>query len=435
MSTEPELIARYYDVQPEQEWERMDNHRTEFGITLRALAERLPPPPACILDCGGGPGRYSLELARQGYSVTLFDLSAGNMALARRKAAEAGLELQAYEQGTALDLSRFAPGQFDAVLLMGPLYHLLEEHERLQALLEAYRVLKPGGVLFAAFIARYAAHIDLAEKNPNWILEKPEDGERILATGQLPWRGSGEPVFVAYFAHPTEVEPLIRIGGFEVDSILALEGLVAQAEEEINTLSGEAWQAWLDVNYRVATDPSIHGGVEHLLAVAVKPRWKAALRRVAARLSAAGVRYRVVGGAAVRLHGLPLPVKDVDLELSAGGAYRFQELFASEATLPVAWREGETYRSHFGRFLIDGVQFEPMSDLERREGEAWVPSMTATETVIDLEGTPVPVSWLEEEALAYLRRKRLDRAALCLPHCDPDRLLRLIRGEISTNVI
>lgn len=434
MSTEPEQIARYYDAQPEQEWERMDQHRTEFGITLRALAERLPPPPADILDCGGGPGRYSLELARQGYRMTLFDLSAGNLALARRKAAEAGLELQAFEQGTALDLSRFATEQFDVVLLMGPLYHLLEEHERLQALREAYRVLKPGGVLFAAFIARYAAHIDLAERNPNWILVKPEDGERILATGQLPWRGSGEPVFVAYFAYPTEVEPLCRKGGFEVETVLALEGLVAQAEEEINALGEEAWQAWLDVNYRVATDPSIHGGAEHLLAVAVKPRWKAALRRVAACL-AAGVRYRVVGGASVSLHGLPLTVKDVDLELDAEGAYRFQELFAAEATLPVAWREGDTYRSHFGRFLIDGVQFDVSGDLERREGEAWVPTWTRTEAVVDLEGTPLPVSWLEEETLAYLRRKRLDRAALCLPHCDPERLLGLMRGEIPTNVI
>jgi len=55
----------------------MGRHRTEFAVTMRALADHLPPPPARVLDCGGGPGRYAIELARQGYEVTLFDLSAG----------------------------------------------------------------------------------------------------------------------------------------------------------------------------------------------------------------------------------------------------------------------------------------------------------------------------------------------------------------------
>ncbi len=78
-------VEAFYDRDAEHEWERGDRHRTEFAVTLRALAEHLPPPPARILDCGGGPGRFSIELARQGYDVTLFDLSAGNLALARAK--------------------------------------------------------------------------------------------------------------------------------------------------------------------------------------------------------------------------------------------------------------------------------------------------------------------------------------------------------------
>ena len=53
----------------------MERHRTEFAVTLRALDEHLPPPPAHILDCGGGPGRYAIALAQRGYTVTLFDLS------------------------------------------------------------------------------------------------------------------------------------------------------------------------------------------------------------------------------------------------------------------------------------------------------------------------------------------------------------------------
>ena len=67
-------IRNYYDQNPQYEWDRKKRHRTEFAMTERALKEYLPLPPADILDCGGGPGRYTIELSRQGYQVTLFEL-------------------------------------------------------------------------------------------------------------------------------------------------------------------------------------------------------------------------------------------------------------------------------------------------------------------------------------------------------------------------
>lgn len=79
-------VAVHYDAHPEHEWERLQRHRTEFAVTLRALDTYLPPPPATILDIGGGPGRYAIELARLGYEVTLLDLSQANLALAKDKA-------------------------------------------------------------------------------------------------------------------------------------------------------------------------------------------------------------------------------------------------------------------------------------------------------------------------------------------------------------
>ncbi len=428
-------IARYYDLQAEQEWERMDRHRTEFAVTLRALAEHLPPPPARLLDCGGGPGRYAIELARQGYEVTLFDLSAGNLQLAREKAAEANVTLTAYEQGTATDLSRFADDTFDVVLLMGPLYHLLEESERQQALAAAYRVLKPGGRLFAAFISRYAALRYTAAHEPFWPLEQPELLEGILTTGVFPPREKPDTEFVAHFAHPTEIEPLCRDAGFDVTTVLGVEGLVSMIEDEVNDLSGAAWDIWVDLNYRVASDLSIHGCVEHLLAVAVKPRWRAALRQIARRLDEAGVAYKIVGGACAALHGVPLPVKDLDVETETEDAYRFQALFPDQVVESVTLRESEIYRSHFGRFDFDGLIVEVMGDLHRREGDKWVPTAATTETTVDLDGISVRASWLEDETLAYVRRKRLDRAALCLPHCNPDRLLALLRGKQKTDIL
>jgi ubiquinone/menaquinone biosynthesis C-methylase UbiE len=436
MSTEwGKGIEHYYDEQPGREWERLERHRTEFAVTMRALNEHLSPPPARVLDCGGGPGRYAIELASRGYEVTLFDLSAACLRLAREKAAQAGVTLAGFEQGTATDLSHFPDNSFDAVLLMGPLYHLLEEAERRQALTEAYRVLKPGGQCFAAFISRYAAPRWAAAHEPAWLLEQAERLETLLLTGVLPPRGEEPLEFVAHFAHPAEVVPLCQRAGFEILAVLGVEGLVSMIEAGVNVLSGQAWEAWVDLNYRVAPDPSIHGCVEHLLAVVVKPRWRAVLHRIARRLNEAGVACTVVGGAAVALHGVPIPVKDLDLLMDVEDAYRFQTIFADHAVEPVALRESEVYRSHLGRFDFDGVMVEVMGDLHRREADGWVPTSASTETTVDLDGAPVHVPWLEEGTLVYIRRGRLDRAALCLSHCDRDRLLALLRGKQVTGVL
>ncbi len=144
MGSTSEVIEQYYDREFELEWERLERHRTELAVTMRALDDYLPPPPARVLDCGGGPGRYAIALARRGYDVTLFDLSAENLALAQKKASKADVHLAACQQGTATDLSCFSHDTFDAALLMGPLYHLLEAPKRRQTLEEARRVLKPG---------------------------------------------------------------------------------------------------------------------------------------------------------------------------------------------------------------------------------------------------------------------------------------------------
>ncbi len=430
-----ESVVRLYDAAPDREWARMDRHRTEFAVTLRALAENLPLAPARVLDCGGGPGRYAIELARWGYDVTLFDLSSGNLALARQKAAEAGVALT-FEQGTALDLGRFTDDTFDAVLLMGPLYHLLEADERRLALAEATRVLKPGGPLFAAFITRYAAHRDCAGRRPTELLEEADIYAEILRSGRLPPAAGDRPSFVAYFAHPDEAAPLVWGAGLEVQTILGVEGLVSAVEDfGVNALTGPAWDAWVEVNCRVAPDPAIFGGVEHLLVVAHKPRWRAILRRIAVRLAEAGIGYTVVGGGSLALHGLPLVVRDLDIETAAADAYRFGELFAGQVVAPVTLREGATYRSHFGRFDFDGVPVEIMGNLERREGDRWVPTSAATQAIIDLDGVSVHASTLEEETLAYIRRGRLDRAALCLPRCDHGRLVALLRGARATHVL
>ena len=203
----------------------------------------------------------------------------------------------------------------------------------------------------------------------------------------------------------------------------------------MNALAGAAWDAWADLNHRLAKDPCIHGCVEHLLVVAHKPRWRSVLRQIAQRLIDAGLIYKVVGGASIALHAVPILVNDLDIETDGQGAYLFQTLFPHRVIDPVSLRESETYRSHLGRFDFDGVMVEVMGDLERREGDGWVPTAARTDTRVNLDGVPVHTSWLEEELLAYIRRGRLERASQCLSHCDQVRLLALLRGEQAIGVL
>ena len=288
MPTSPDPIAEYYDQKCADEWSRLDRHRTEHALTWVALEQYLPPTPARILDCGGGPGRYAIELARRGYEVTLFDLSPANLELARQKADENGLRLAGYECGSALDLSRFPAESFDVVLVMGPFYHLLEQDERQRALLECKRLLKSSGMLFASFISRYAAHRDAALKDPEWILREPERSAEVLANGRLAPVAGCQPQFIAYFTHPGELPPLFWDNGLEIQATLGVEGLVGGVEERVNALQGELWQRWVGLNYSVASDPAIHGLVEHLLVIARKPAWRAVLRRVVLELDRLG---------------------------------------------------------------------------------------------------------------------------------------------------
>jgi len=435
MSFLSEQVSGYYDQTPEFEWQRWDRHRTEFTVIWRALEAHLPPPPASLLDCGGGPGRYAIELAQRGYRVTLFDLSQGNLAFARQKAAEQGVVLESFEQGTATDLSRFADAEFDAVLLMGPLYHLLEEAERLQALLEARRVLKPGGLLAAVFISRYAAHRDAALKDPLVLMSQTELLESILISGKLSPANPERPGWLAYFAHPDEIAPLLRESSLELKTLLGVEGLVSMIEEKVNMLQGEAWQHWVDLNFQVAPDPSIHGAVGHLLAIAYRPRWQAALALIASRCEAAGLIFRVVGGTSAALHGVPVPVKDIDIECAGADAYLIGSLLNEFVVNPVRWDVSPAYRSHRGLFVVFGIEVEIIGDPQRLEEGRWRSSQCQTEDQLELEGVKVRSSWLEEETLAYIRRQRMERAGLCLGYCDPDRMLALIRGDVCTDVI
>jgi S-adenosylmethionine-dependent methyltransferase len=258
-------ILSFYESNVEMEWTRLDRHRTEFALTARALEEFLPPSSA-VLDCGSGPGRYSLLLASLGHRVTLLDISEESLGFARAKAEEKGVWFEECVCASATDLGMFEDASFDGVLVMGPLYHLLDAQDRAACLREAKRVLRGGGLIFATFLVRYSALRDVAKYDPEWLVDCRDDAKRILDDGIYTFEGRDNPPFTDFWSiRPGEVAPMMQKAGFETLALMAQEGLVSMIEEKVNLLEGEAWEAWVDLNYRCASDPSIHGAAEHLL--------------------------------------------------------------------------------------------------------------------------------------------------------------------------
>ena len=261
-------VEQYYDQTVHDEWNRLDVHRTEFAVTMLALSDFLPPPPASILDIGGGPGRYTIALAQRGYDVTLLDLSEANLAFAREKAAGAGVTVSAFIHANILALPDLPASSYDAVLLLGPLYHLLAEEERFQAVQQSLRVLKPGGPLFAAFITRFAQFRYAAKHNPTWLPRDQEYIEQLLATGAHTVPG----LFTdAYFAHPEEIVPFMESTGLLTLQLVGCEGAVSRIEEQINQLQGDEWEFWTQMNYRLGQEPTMYGASDHLLYIGQQP--------------------------------------------------------------------------------------------------------------------------------------------------------------------
>jgi SAM-dependent methyltransferase len=268
-------IAAYYERGNEQgrlgDWGRLEPLRT------RELLQRfLPAPPATVLDVGGAAGAYALPLAAEGYEVHLVDPIALHVEQAlAASAAQREAPLASAVVGDARELP-FADASADIVLMLGPLYHLTEAADRTRALREARRALRPGGVLAAAAIMRFASTLDGIAQG--FMLEPgfEEIVERDLADGQHR-NPDGHPGWftTAYFHRPDELEREVAAAGFEVRALVAVEGAVGAAAET------HALDAWIDdparrevllrAIRRVEAEPSLLGASPHVMAFATAP--------------------------------------------------------------------------------------------------------------------------------------------------------------------
>jgi len=148
MNTNPYLIE-FYNNYDEDNRLILKYGTIEFLTTMHYI-EKYVKPNARILEIGAGTGRYSHALARQGYTVDAVELVEHNIDIFKKNTQSK--ENITIRQGNALDLSDFSDDQYDITLLLGPLYHLYTVADKQQALSEAIRVTKPGGIIFAAYV-------------------------------------------------------------------------------------------------------------------------------------------------------------------------------------------------------------------------------------------------------------------------------------------
>jgi ubiquinone/menaquinone biosynthesis C-methylase UbiE len=272
-------VRKYYDELAEREWKRLFRdayHRLEFIVTMRFL-ERYLPKTGVVLDAGGGPGRYTIELAKKGYDVVLFDMSPKCLELAKKKIARAHTENRVKQiiEGSITDMSIFNDEQFDAVLCLGPFSHLIEKHQREKAASEIIRVAKIGAPLFISVISLYGVFRTVLQRLQQDLIDPSH--EKMFTHGihrwhETPHKEKAYSFPDAYFWHPINLKEFFESKGIKTLEMATCEGLSSHLQGATNKLyrDKDKWTKWTSLILKTCTDPVLLGMGEHILYVGQK---------------------------------------------------------------------------------------------------------------------------------------------------------------------
>ena len=265
-------VVRYYSDADESSrlgtgWFQLEHaRRREF------IQRYLPPAPATVIDAGGGSGVYACWLASLGYQVHLIDPVPKHVEEAREASRQqADYPLASAELGDARHLQH-ADQSADAVLLLGPLYHLVEREDRIACLREAFRVLRPGGMLWGAGISHFASLLDSLTHgffdDPPFapILDRDlEDGQHRNSTGN--------PLYFtdAFFHRPGELSREVQAAGFQILEVLPVEG-AAWLARDFDRLWADPIrrERLLTAVRKMEREPSVLGASSHIMAIGLK---------------------------------------------------------------------------------------------------------------------------------------------------------------------
>lgn len=229
----------------------------EFLTTMRYIEKYLKSGDR-ILEIGAGTGRYSHALARRGYTVNAVELIEHNIEIFQKNTL-AGENISVI-QGNALDLSVFPDNQYDVTLLLGPLYHLYNKTDKQQAIREAIRVTKQGGIIFAAYVISDGCLLDEGFHRGNInVADYIKDGLLDAET----FAAKSEPKDLFELVRKEDIDDLMS--AFRVTRLhyVAADGCALFMREAIDSMNDEAFRLYLKYHFATCERKDLAGITSH----------------------------------------------------------------------------------------------------------------------------------------------------------------------------
>lgn len=229
--------------------------QVEYITSMKYIHECLEDMPnAKILDVGAGTGRYSVQLANEGYDVTAIELVKYNLGILKSKKSTVKAM-----QGTALDLSRFGDNTFDMTLVFGPMYHLYKYEDKLKALEEAKRVTKAGGVILVAYIMNEYSVITHGFKGNN-IKESLENGKLTEDFHVI-----SEPEDLYDYVRIEDINKLDEAAKLQRIKLIAADGPANYIRPVLNAMDEETFKLFIQYHLTTCERPELLGASSHTL--------------------------------------------------------------------------------------------------------------------------------------------------------------------------
>lgn len=248
-------LEKYYGKFCEEKRLLSRHGQVEFETTMKYIHEYLKEyNNPKILEVGAGTGRYSCSLANEGYDVTAIELVKNNLGILKAKKTS----VKAY-QGNAIDLSRFNDNSFEMVLLLGPMYHLIEKEDKIKALNEAKRVTKKGGKIIIAYCMNNYSILTYGFKE-NHILE-------CLKNGQIDenYKTISKEENLYSYVDLSDIDELNKIANLKRIKIIAQDGPTDYIRQTLNQMDEETFRVYIDYHFKTCERLDLIGASSHTL--------------------------------------------------------------------------------------------------------------------------------------------------------------------------